>query len=170
MFDRCRQRTSAAIAIVIVIGAEALTSRALVLAVSRASPSAMKSEINVAIGTTVAAVMLASEVTRVLMTTMIHAASAISAGMVNTGHMATSDPNAVATPLPPPNPRNTEYMCPSSAAMATNIQSHNSPPGSSIGLRPMTSDCRPAMSTGTAPLLMSRKKQRKPEEKEFWHD
>ena len=65
MFERCLRSTSAAMAIVMIIGAEALTNRSVVPTASCASPCAMNSEINVAMGTIIAAAMLASEMTLV---------------------------------------------------------------------------------------------------------
>ena len=64
-------------------------------------PSAIATTVD---GSTIAPAMLANDMNRVRPRVIAQTVNAASAGTVSTGHIASTAPNPVATPLPPRNP------------------------------------------------------------------
>ena len=111
-------------------------------------------------GNTIPPTTLASDMYRVSPRVIAHTKNAARAGTVSTGHIASTAPKPVATPLPPRNPIHGEKQWPRIAQTATKSHPHAaSVDGIAMPNRPPS---QPETSTGAAPLRASRRKQQMP--------
>ena len=166
MLARCVMNTSTAIsaqAMTAGSGVPVVVSSGVVGAGAALCVAVFHGKIKIAlIGKVLAAIKLERLTMRESFMHAIHTASAMSIGNVSTGHMATSAPKPVATPLPPLNLSHGEKICPAIAAMAMTIHTVNAFGEMVLTGRPSTPLICPVINTGSAPLSASSAKHMKP--------